>query len=55
MLGGGFIHSPPKMVEYLTVTEKQEEQWFQLREETTYFTVNNFHFYQFLDQTMRKL
>lgn len=31
MLGSGFMHTPPKMVDYLTVPEKQEEQWFQLK------------------------
>lgn len=31
MLGSGFMHTPPKMVDYLTVTEKQEESWLQLR------------------------
>lgn len=28
LLDGGFTHTPLKMVTYLTVTEKQEEQWF---------------------------
>lgn len=55
ILGGGFMHTPPMMVDYLTVTEKQEDQWFQLSKETMCFTVNNFHFYQFLDQTLNNL
>lgn len=32
ILGGGFMHTPPKMVDYLTVTEKQEDQWFQIEQ-----------------------
>ena len=28
LLDGGFTHTPLKMVTYLTVTEKQEDQWF---------------------------
>lgn len=28
MLGGSFIISPPKSMNYLTLTEKQEEGWF---------------------------
>lgn len=28
MLGGGFILSPPKSMDYLTLAEKQEERWF---------------------------
>lgn len=32
ILGGGFTHTPPNMVDYLTVTEKQEDQWFQIEQ-----------------------
>ena len=35
------MHTPPKMVDYLTLTEKQEDQWFQLGKEAACFTVNN--------------
>lgn len=41
LLDGGFTHTPPKMADYLMVTEKQEDQWFQLSKETMCFTVNN--------------
>lgn len=41
LVDGGFTHPPPKMADYLMVTEKQEDPWFQLSKDTMCFTVNN--------------
>lgn len=55
ILAGGFMHTPPKMVNYLTIRETGRPVVSIEQRDCVFYSKQLFHFYQFLDQTLSKL